>query len=63
LRERAIELGWPAASVAGVDEDLARSGASADGRLGFKDLVAEVGLGRVGLILRRERERAGRAVR
>jgi hypothetical protein len=51
LRERAIELGWSAESVAVVDEDLARSGSSTDGRLGFKDLVAEVGLGRVGLIL------------
>ena len=51
LRERAIELGWPAASVSVVDEDLGRSGASTDGRLGFKELAAEVGLGRVGLIL------------
>jgi DNA invertase Pin-like site-specific DNA recombinase len=46
LRERAIELGWPAGSVAVVDEDLARSGSSTDGRLGFKDLVAEVGRSR-----------------
>ncbi|MGH3632215.1 MAG: recombinase family protein, partial [Sciscionella sp.] len=60
LRERAIELGWPAASVAVVDEDLARSGASTDGRLGFKDLVAEVGLGRIGLILGREVSRLAR---
>jgi excisionase family DNA binding protein len=60
LRERAIELGWPAESVAVVDEDLARSGATSDGRLGFKDLVAEVGLGRVGLILGREVSRLAR---
>jgi excisionase family DNA binding protein len=43
-----------------VDEDLARSGATSDGRLGFKDLVAEVGLGRVGLILGREVSRLAR---
>jgi excisionase family DNA binding protein len=60
LRERAIELGWSAGSVAVVDEDLARSGSSTDGRLGFKDLVAEVGLGRVGLILGREVSRLAR---
>jgi DNA invertase Pin-like site-specific DNA recombinase len=60
LRERAIELGWSAESVAVVDEDLARSGSSTDGRLGFKDLVAEVGLGRVGLILGREVSRLAR---
>ena len=32
-----------------VDDDLGRSGASIEGRLGFQRLVAEVGLGRVGL--------------
>jgi DNA invertase Pin-like site-specific DNA recombinase len=37
--------------VSVVDDDLARSGSTTDGRLGFKELVAEVGLGRVGLIL------------
>ena len=60
LRERAVELGWPAETVAVVDEDLARSGSSTDGRLGFKELVAEVGLGRVGLILGTEVSRLAR---
>jgi excisionase family DNA binding protein len=60
LRERAIELGWPAGSVAVVDEDTGRSGASSDGRLGFKELVAEVGLGHVGLILALETSRLAR---
>jgi len=40
LRERAVELGWPPGSVVVVDEDLGRSGASSDGRFGFKELVA-----------------------
>ncbi len=61
LRQRAIELGWPAASVTVVDEDLGRSGASSDGRLGFKELVAEVGLGHVGLILSLETSRLARS--
>ena len=60
LRERALELGWPAASVSVVDDDLGRSGASTDGRLGFKELVAEVGLGRVGLVLALEVSRFAR---
>ncbi|MBV9796530.1 MAG: recombinase family protein [Solirubrobacterales bacterium] len=60
LRNRAIELGWPVESVAVVDEDLARSASSTNGRLGFKDLVAEVGLGRVGLILGIEVSRLAR---
>ena len=61
LRERAIELGWSAASVAVVDEDLGRSGASARDRLGFKELVAEVGLGQVGLVLALEVSRLARS--
>lgn len=60
LRERAVELGWPAGSVAVVDEDTGRSGASSDGRLGFRELVAEVGLGHVGLILALETSRLAR---
>jgi DNA invertase Pin-like site-specific DNA recombinase len=60
LRERAVELGWPAGAVAVVDEDTGRSGASSDGRLGFKELVAEVGLGHVGLILALETSRLAR---
>jgi excisionase family DNA binding protein len=60
LRERAIELGWTAEQVAVVDEDLPRSGSSTDGRLGFKDLAAEVGLGHVGLILGTEVSRLAR---
>jgi len=60
LRERALELGWPAASVTIVDEDLGRSGASVDGRLGFQELVAEVGLGQVGLVLAIEVSRFAR---
>src|SRR5450631_4142793 len=60
LAERAVELGWPAGSVAVVDEDTGRSGATSDGRLGFKELVAEVGLGHVGLILARETSRLAR---
>lgn len=60
LRERALELGWPAGSVAVVDEDTGRSGASSDGRLGFRELVAEVGLGHVGLILALETSRLAR---
>jgi DNA invertase Pin-like site-specific DNA recombinase len=61
LRERAIELGWPAESVVVVDEDTGRSGRSTEGRLGFKELVAEVGLGHVGLVLALEVSRLARS--
>ena len=61
LRERAVELGWPAEAVTVVDEDTGRSGASQDGRLGFKELVAEVGLGQVGIVLALEVSRFARS--
>jgi excisionase family DNA binding protein len=61
LRERAVELGWPADSVVVVDEDTGRSGSTRDGRIGFKELVAEVGLGHVGLVLALEVSRLARS--
>ncbi len=61
LRERAIDLGWPEQAVTVVDEDTGRSGASTDGRLGFKQLVAEVGLGQVGIVLALEVSRFARS--
>ena len=60
LRERAVELGWPADSVVVVDEDTGRSGGTSQGRIGFNDLVAEVGLGHVGLVLALEVSRLAR---
>ena len=45
LRERAVASGWPAHQVVVIDADLGRSGAQTDGRHGFKELVADVGLG------------------
>src|SRR6478609_6467472 len=60
LRERAVMLGWPAHQVVVIDADLGRSGAQTDGRLGFKELVADVGLGKVGIVLGIEVSRLAR---
>jgi DNA invertase Pin-like site-specific DNA recombinase len=60
LAERAVALGWPAGEVVVVDEDQGRSGKSADGRNGFQGLVAEVGLGRVGIVVGIEVSRLAR---
>jgi len=60
LAERAQALGWPAARVVVVDADLGRSGADATAREGFKSLVADVGLGKVGAILGIEVSRLAR---
>ena len=50
LVDRALQLGWAREHILVIDEDLGRSGGSAD-RPGFQRLVAEVSLGRVGLVL------------
>ena len=61
LRQRAAALGWPAHQVVVIDEDLGRSGASAAGRSGFSELVADVGLGKAGIILALEVSRLARS--
>ncbi|MDP9073773.1 MAG: recombinase family protein [Actinomycetota bacterium] len=60
LADRAMTLGWPPRQVVIVDEDLGRSGAEATAREGFKNLVADVGLGKVGIILGIEVSRLAR---
>jgi DNA invertase Pin-like site-specific DNA recombinase len=60
LRERAVALGWPGHHVVVIDADLGRSGAQSAGRLGFKELVADVGLGKVGIVLGIEVSRLAR---
>src|SRR5437588_11423415 len=61
LRERAIALGWPIERIITIDQDLGQSGASAVDREGFQRLVAEVGLGHVGLVLGLEVSRLARS--
>src|SRR5215207_6518921 len=60
LVERAVALGWQASEVVVIDDDQGRSAKSADGRDGFQRLVAEVGLGRVGIVLGIEVSRLSR---
>ena len=60
LAGRARSLGWAEHQVVVVDDDLGRSGASAQGRKGFSDLVADVGLGKAGIVLSLECSRLAR---
>jgi DNA invertase Pin-like site-specific DNA recombinase len=60
LRERAIQLGWPVSRVEVIDEDQGRSGSTATFRTGFQRLAAEVGLGKVGIVLMLEASRLAR---
>ena len=60
LRGRAVALGWPAEKVIVIDVDQGQSGASAADREGFQRLVAEVSLGRAGIVLGLECSRLAR---
>jgi DNA invertase Pin-like site-specific DNA recombinase/predicted DNA-binding transcriptional regulator AlpA len=60
LAERAVALGWDAHQVKVIDADLGRSGAEMTAREGFKELVADVGLGQVGIIFGIEVSRLAR---
>jgi DNA invertase Pin-like site-specific DNA recombinase len=60
LRQRAVALGWPDERIIVIDSDLGQSGASAADREGFQKLVAEVGMGRAGIVLGLEVSRLAR---
>jgi DNA invertase Pin-like site-specific DNA recombinase len=60
LRQRAVALGWPAEQVVVIDSDQGQSGASAADREGFQRLVADVGLGKAGIVLGLEVSRLAR---
>ena len=63
LADRACGLGWRREQVIVIDDDLGLSGSSAQDRPGFQRLVAEVGLGHVGLVLGIEVSRLARSCR
>lgn len=58
--ERAVSLGWSRERVVVIDDDLGRRGSESANRGGFQRLVAEVGLGHVGLVLGIEVSRLSR---
>ena len=60
LRGRAVALGWPAERIHVIDIDQGHSGASAADREGFQHLVAEVSMGKAGIVLGLECSRLAR---
>ncbi|GAT11295.1 recombinase family protein [Mycolicibacterium novocastrense] len=60
LRQKAITLGWEAERIVTIDTDQGQSGASAADREGFQRLVAEVSMGRAGIVLGLEVSRLAR---
>jgi DNA invertase Pin-like site-specific DNA recombinase len=60
LHGRAIALGWCEDQIKVVDSDQGESGASAAWREGFQHLVAEVSMGRAGIVMGLEVSRLAR---
>jgi DNA invertase Pin-like site-specific DNA recombinase len=60
LVERAVALGWIPERIHVIDADLGQSGRDGQ-RPGFTDLVAEVSLGRAGIVLSYEASRLARS--
>jgi len=63
LSNLATNMGWSRQRVLVIDEDLGQSATSAEGRPGFRRLVAEVGLDHVGIVLGVEMSRLARCCR
>lgn len=60
LRERAMELGWLPEDVRVVDSDVGHTASTVKGRRGFQQLVADVTLGKVGIVLAYDATRLAR---
>ena len=60
LVERAALFGWPRERVHVIDDDLGKSGTSSRDRHGFQTLIAEVGLGKAGLVMSLDASRLAR---
>jgi DNA invertase Pin-like site-specific DNA recombinase len=60
LVERAVTFGWPRERVRVIDDDLGKSGTSSKDRHGFQTLIAEVGLGKAGLVMSLDASRLAR---
>jgi DNA invertase Pin-like site-specific DNA recombinase len=60
LRERLLELGWKTSQITIVDGDQGVSAKQAEGRESFQKLVADVGLGKIGIIVGYEVSRLAR---
>jgi DNA invertase Pin-like site-specific DNA recombinase len=61
LADVAVALGWPRDRVEIVDVDQGRSGQTAEGRLGFQYILAELSLDHVGIVWGLEASRLARS--
>lgn len=60
LRDRALALGWIRKQIVTIDCEQGQSGADSSDREGFQRLVADVGMGRAGIVMGLEVSRLAR---
>ena len=60
LSRNAMALGWPAEHIRVIDDDQGKSGSYSENRSGFRDLMARIGAGEVGIVLVLEVSRLAR---
>lgn len=60
LQSRAIAAGWTKEQIVVIDSDQGQSGSESKDRIGFQELVAEVGLGNAGIVMGLEVSRLAR---
>jgi DNA invertase Pin-like site-specific DNA recombinase len=60
MAERAHQLGWPAEQVQLITEDLGKSGSGSHQRSGFRNLLSDISLGKVGIVFCYEVSRLAR---
>ena len=60
LSRKAMALGWPAECIRVIDDDQGKSGAYIENRTGFRDLMARIAAGEVGIVLGLEVSRLAR---
>jgi DNA invertase Pin-like site-specific DNA recombinase len=60
LVDRATLFGWPRERIEVIDDDLGKSGTTSNGRWGFQRLIAEIGMGKAGLVLSLDASRLAR---
>jgi DNA invertase Pin-like site-specific DNA recombinase len=63
LVDRAAAMGWNDDRIEVIDDDLGMSGRSAENRVGFQRMIAEVSMGHVGIIFSIEMSRLARSCR
>ena len=60
MKDHLVKRGWPAASVEVIDDDLGVTASGSAQRKGFNRMLAQVALGRIGIIAARELSRFAR---